>query len=150
MSTVQSGSGIKSQPPIQLEKAPHEIELDRKRALLARVKVLRESAIFNRGAILKGNPAKEYCWVNVKDDRRIYFEGLGWNLCKDPDVVTNWKQEDGTHKRADLILYEIDKELHEAMEAYNVLRGLEATEGAEEAFLTTLQRDRVPMYKPKF
>lgn len=147
--TVQSGSGISSPPPIPLEKPPHELELDRKKALLARVRLLRESAIFQRGSLQSRNPLKEYCWVNIRPDRRVTFEGLGWQLCKDPLVTTSWRQDDNTHVRGDLILYDIDKDLYEAMEAYNVLRGLEASEGVEHSFLSALQREHVPAYKPK-
>jgi hypothetical protein len=148
MNTVQSGSGLKSQPPVPLEKPPHEIELDRKKALLAKVKTLRESALFQKGALLEGNPSKEYCWVNSKDDRRVTYEAMGWAVCKDPLVKTRWKQEDGTHRRADLILYEIDRELAEAIQAYNQLKGMEAVEGAEEMFIASLANNNVPLYKP--
>lgn len=149
MDTVKSGSGIKSQPPVPLEKAPHELERERKMALLQKVKTLREGMLFNKGAVHEGDPQKEYCWVNIKDDRRVSYEAMGWVVCKDPKVRTNWRQDDGTHKRADLILYEIDKELFEAMQAYNNLRGIEAVEGSEEAFVATLDRNRVPVYKPQ-
>lgn len=149
MNTVTSGSGVKSAPPTPLEKQPHEIEMDRKRALLQKVKSLRQGTLMQMGALQQGNSNKEYCWVNVRDDRRVSFEATGWNLCKDPAVVTRWKQEDGTHRRADLILYEIDRDLYEATMAYNQLRGIESVEGSEEMFIASLDRDRVPVYKPQ-
>jgi hypothetical protein len=149
MDSVKSGSGILSKPPVPLAKPAHELELDRKKALLAKVKVLREGAMFNKGAVLEGNPAKQYCWVNCKDDRRVTYEAMGWEVVKDPAVKTRWRQEDGTHRRADLILYSIDKEMFEAMMAYNSLRGIEAVEGSEEMFLAALDRDKVPAYKPQ-
>ena len=148
MNTVQGGSGIVSKPPAPLPKPPHELEMDRKRALLSKVKAIRENRK-NKGAVLAGDPAKEYCWVNTKDDRRISYEAEGWVVVKDPAVRTNWKQEDGTHKRADLILYEIDKELYEAMVAYNQLRGIEAVEQNDDTFLAFLERNNVPGYKPR-
>jgi len=149
MDSVKSGSGIQSKPPVPLEKAPHLLEKERKLALLQKVKSLREGMLFNKGAVREGDPAKEYCWVNVRDDRRVSYEAMGWVLCKDPKVKTQWRQDDGTHKRADLILYEIDKELFEAMQAYNNLRGIEAVEGSEEMFVAALDRDRVPVYRPQ-
>jgi hypothetical protein len=127
--------------------------MDRKKRLLEKVKALREGAMFQKGAILPnsdgtiGNPLKEYCWVNSKDDRRVTYEAMGWQVCKDPKVKTRWQKEDGTHVRADLVLYEIDKELFEAMMAYNQLRGIEAVEGNPEAFMAALDRDKVPAYK---
>lgn len=148
MDSVQSGSGLHSQPPQPLAKPPHELEMDRKRALLARVRSTRQNAALNRGAVIERNPTKEYCWVNVKDDRRVSFEAQEWVVCKDPLVKTRWKQDDGTHRRADLILYEIDKELFEVMMAENSLRGIEAVEGSEDMFLAALDRDKVPAYKP--
>lgn len=149
MDAVKSGSGIQSKPPVPLEKPPHELEMERKRALLAKVRGLREGALFNKGAVLQGDPSKEYCWVNCKDDRRVSYEAMEWKVCKDPNVRTRWRQEDGTHRRADLILYEIDKELYEAYMAYNALRGIEAVEGSETMFVTALERDKVPVYKPQ-
>ena len=150
MDSVKSGSGLQSKPPVPLEKPPHELELDRKRVLLQKVRALREGNLFNKGAILEGDPQKEYCWVNTKDDRRVSFEAMGWTLvCGDPKVKTRWLQGDGTHKRADLILYCIDKEMFEAMMAYNSLRGIEAVEGSEDMFLSALDRDKVPAYKPQ-
>ena len=149
MDAVKSGSGIQSKPPVPLDKKPHEIERERKLDLLKKVRMLREGGLFNKGAIHAGDPSKEYCWVNIKDDRRVSYEAVGWVLCKDPNVKTNWRQEDGTHKRADLILYEIDKELFEAIQAYNNLRGIEAVEGSEEMFIAALDRDKVPAYKPQ-
>jgi len=148
VNTVSSGSGIKSQPPVPLAQPPHVIERDRKLALLAKVKSVREGMLQNKGAILEGNPQKEYCWVNIREDRRVSYEAMGWQLCIDPAVKTRWKQPDGTHKRADLILYDIDKELFEAIQAYNMLRGIESVEGSEEMFISALDRDKVPVYKP--
>jgi hypothetical protein len=146
--TVQGGSGLHSQPPVPLEKPPHVLELERKKALLARVKTLRESNFRQKGAILEGNPSKEYMWVNTKEDRRVSFEAEGWVLCKDPAVKTRWLQADGTHKRADLILYEIDKELFEGLMAYNQIKGIERVEGVDEMFLDAVGPLGVPTYKP--
>jgi len=147
MDTVKGGTGIKSQPPIFLDELPHITELKRKKALLEKVRTLREGALFNKGAV-EGDPNKQYCWVNTKEDRRVSYEAAGWVITKDPNVKTRWRQEDGTHKRADLILYEMDKELYEATVAYNSLRGIEAVEGSEDMFLAALDRDKVPVYRP--
>ena len=135
-------------------KPAHLIEQERKMELLRRVKGIREGLLLNRGAVLTGDPSKEYCWVNKDQDRRIYFEQMGWELCvvdpNKPSVTTNWKpQQDGTIARGDLILYQIDKDLYEATEAYNVIRGLELTENAGSDFEGMMERMKVPTYKPK-
>ncbi len=148
MDTVKSGSGIQSKPPVPLEEAPHITELRRKKELLQKVRTLREGARAQLGAV-QGNPNKVYCWVNTRDDRRVSYEALEWVVCKDPAVKTRWQQDDGTHKRADLILYEIDKELFDAYMAENQLRGIEAVEGSEDMFLAALDRDKVPAYRPQ-
>lgn len=133
---------------------PHEIERQRKIELLKKVKSIREGIMLNRGAVMKGDLSKDYMWVNVRDDRRIFFEQLGFELVKvdpkAPTVVTQWKpKEDGTIVRGDLILYQIDKEMLEAIQIYNESRGLELTENSGEDFETMLGRFGVPSYRPR-
>lgn len=156
--TVSTGPGLpsgSSKPPVPLEKPPHITELERKKTLLAKVKTLRDNATFMQGAIIEGNPGKEYCWVNTREDRRVSYEAMGWVLCKDPLVKTRWQQADGTHKRADLILYEIDKEMAEAIQAYNTIKGMNPVEDSENLFEAALDQVsnttgyRAPVYKPK-
>ena len=149
--TVQGGSGINSKPPVPLAKPPHEIELERKKALLKKVKTLRESAVINRGGLIVSDPTKQYCWVNIRDDRRVVYESMEWTPCnslKGSKVQTRWQQPDGTHKRADLVLYEIDIELYEAQSMYNQLRGIEGIEGSEKMFMAAMDRENVPVFKP--
>lgn len=155
--TVSTGAGLpsgSSKPPQPLTKPPHELELERKKALLAKVKHLRDSATFMQGALIESNPSKEYCWVNAREDRRISYEAMGWVVCVDPLVKTRWKQTDGTHKRADLILYEIDKEMAEAIQAYNVTKGMNPIEDSESLFEAALDQVanstgyRAPVYRP--
>lgn len=134
---------------------PHELEMQRKVELLRKVKGLREGTLLNRSGLLKGDPAKEYCWVNNSPDRRITYESMGWEAVKitdpkNPSVVTRvTPQPDGTIVRGDLILYHIDKDLFEAIQNYNVIRGLELTENKDEGFETQLERMGVRSYKPK-
>lgn len=150
-------SGINISSTVEVPKgapkptlSPREQAVARKLELLKKVKNLREGALFQRGRVLEGNPAKEYCWVNIRDDRQYFFQSLGWSkVVKESGVKTQWEQGDGTHVRGDLILYEIDKEMFEAMQAYNELRGVENIENAENGFVEHLQANKIPVYKPQ-
>lgn len=132
-----------------------EVELsprEKKARLLAKVKVYRESLILDRGAIKQRDPNKQYCWVNQREERRMFFEGMGWEQCTEltaPKVITQYKRPDGTHQRADLVLYQIDLDLYEAICADRELRSIEAIEGASMSFQTTAERLGAPTFKPR-
>lgn len=127
-------------------KQPHEIEMEKKLALLQKVRVNREASR-NMRKVTGGNPAKQYVWINIHEQRQQYFQGLGYVMCKDPSVQTSWKRADSTHQCGDLILYEIDKDLHEAYKLDSALRGVESMEGSQEEFLAFAERNRVPVQK---
>lgn len=138
-----------SQPSNQAGLEPHQIELDKKRQLLSKVRVVRQSML-DRAADLRGtNPAKHYVWVNVREERQSYYQAWGYTIVKDPAVLSPFKQEDGTHKRADVILYEIDKDFAEAVAADNQIRGLEAVGAASENFISGINSQGVPAYIPR-
>lgn len=130
-------------------KPPHIIEKERRQALLARARVVRDTLGKRNTEITGQRPDKVYMWVNVKEERQITFQAMGWTLCTDPDVTSAFKQADNTHRRADVVLYEIDRDFYEALEADNILRGIEGIEQAESSFVTTLLKDRVPVFKPQ-
>lgn len=114
-------------------------------AKLKHVRVLREKLLMNRGEVRGADPNKAYCWVNVHKARRTFFEGLGWIVCKDEKVQTNWKRkEDGTHVRGDLILYEISKEDKEVIDLEAELSAVEAIQGSKNQFLDFAATNRVP------
>lgn len=119
-----------------------------KKAMLAKVKHLRAHALFGRGAVKKGNPAMHYIWVNINENRQVDFKSMGYDLCKDPTVETAWKRPDGTHQRGDLILYEIPKDLHEAIKADEILRAYEAVDAPKQALHTTVVRSGAAIYEP--
>ncbi len=144
-------SDVKSKPSEVLD--PAEIELRRKRELLAKIKVIRERINNNRGMVT-GDPAKTYIWVNRDEHRRNYFEGLGYVMCREKDITkpvvkSAWMREDGTHVRGDLILYEIDKDVAEALHMEEAMRALEAIEGPPVEFANFAERHGVPVYEPK-
>jgi hypothetical protein len=131
-----------------LTKAPHQEELDRKRRLLAKIKTIRDAVLVNRGEV-RGEETKLYRWVNLKAERQLWFQTVGWTKvgAQDP-VETLYKQDDGTHVRGDLILYQIDKEFGEALHLFDVVRGVEMVEGAKESFEATAEREGVPTFRP--
>lgn len=129
-------------------KQPHELTMERKMAVLAKARVMREKMI-SRAQELQGlDPAKQYIWVNVREDRQITFQAMGYSVCMDPEVKSPYLQKDLTHRRADVILYEVDRELAEAHHHLNILRGVEQIEAAETGFADSLKRDRIPVFKP--
>lgn len=138
---------------------PHEIELQRKRALLAKVRTMREGWITNKGKIDSKDPKKEYVWVNMHEERRSWYEGMEYIVVKSKvettadgkikvlaGPVTQWVRADGTHRRGDLILYEIDRELKEALEIDGDLRAVEQMESAKEGFKAFAERENVPYH----
>jgi hypothetical protein len=104
--------------------------------------------MINKGEVKDGNPNKVYIWVNQKEDRRTFFEGLGYQLCTDPNVKTRWRKEDGTHRRGDLILYEIDRELHEIMQLDSQIRAVEQMASSKDSFLEFATGANVRVFQP--
>ena len=141
MSNVATENQLPSAPP------PVETPEQRKARLLAKVRILRQNQI--NGTAVQGDPKKQYMWVNTREERQTFFQSMGWALTKDKNVKTQWAQADGTHKRADLILYEIDRDLYEAFEADKELRSVEALESAEKSFETSAARNGAPTFRPR-
>lgn len=129
-------------------RTPEERQAAHRLELLARVKTLRENTNMRRGSITNPKQNKIYVWVNINDNRQIEFQGMGYSLCKDPDIKTRWRTASGTHQRGDLLLYEIDKDLHEAIQVDNELRALEGIEAPKDAFQQTVQRHGGVPYEP--
>lgn len=132
-----------SQPPPKVEMSKEE----RKRFLLSKVRVRRENLL--AGSRVEGRADKEYCWVNQREERQLFFQAMGWELVKDKEVKSSYMRPDGTHVRADLILYQIDKDMYEAIQADRELRSIEALEGVEEGFQTSANRQGAPTFRPR-
>ena len=113
--------------------------------LLKRVKILRERAATSQGEVRNGKLDKVYVWVHKSDQRLVYFEGFGYQICRDPSVQTNWRKEDGTHVWGDAILLEIDKDFHEALKLESQARSVEALEGTRESFIAFAQTNGIPV-----
>lgn len=131
------------------ERDPAEVELERKVALLQRARVVRENARAMRGSIQGMKPDLVYIWVNIREERQIYFQNLGYELCKDPEVVSKWKRDDGAHRRGDLILYQVPKDLHEALKLDSEIRAIEDMENSKDGFLAFAERLSIPTYHPE-
>lgn len=134
----------------QVEQAlPHEVELARKKALLAKVRINRERAVLNRGEV-HGRPDKVYVWVNIDPHRQALYISMGYEKVvddpKNPRVKTMWgPRQDGTHQRADVILYQIDKELHEVINLDNQIQAIEALEGSRSTFKDFAEGRGIPV-----
>lgn len=118
------------------------------------VSVYREGALFNRRKLKNPDKTKAYVWVNSKEERRMAYEAFDWKVCRDPNVGSNyWREDDKLHRCADLILYEMPRELYEMMKADEVVRGLELTDqkNAESAFSSAIRQAgvHVPTFQPK-
>lgn len=137
-------------PPALREQVKTQSAADieaRKVELLAKVRLMHDKNL--RGGELTGqNSAKTYMWVNQREDRQAFFKAWGWELCVDPSVQSSFRQKDLTHRRADVVLYEIDKDLYEAQEAFKQLRGLEGIEGHKNAAIASFNRQGVREYIP--
>lgn len=125
-------------------------EAEKVKILRERVKVLRDGAMFDQGRIKTPNPAKQYCWVNIREERQTFYQALGWEVVRDPDIGTLfWKKDENRHRRADLVLYQIDRELFYAFEAEKILRNLDLTgDAADEAFALEMKKHGARLYKP--
>lgn len=138
---------LQSKPGPPVDQA--RLAMEHKKGLLEKVKLLRERNM-NRGADLTNcNPAKVYMWVNIKEDRQHFFQAWGYTLVRGDTPTSPYKQPDGTHKRADVILYEIDREMYEAIQADNQLRGIEGIEGHKQAAIGAMNRMGVREYEPR-
>ena len=135
-----------ARPP---EKDAAEIELERKVKLLQHARVVRDNARAVRGTVDGMKPSMVYVWVNVREERQIMFQNLGYELCKEPDVKSKWKKDDGTHRRGDLILYQIPKDLHEALKLDSEVRAIEDMDNSKESFLAFAERLSIPTYQPE-
>jgi hypothetical protein len=126
-------------------------ESERIEELRRRVKVLRDGSLFNRGSIANPDRNKQYCWVNVREERQVFFQARGWDLCTDPNIQTKyWKPDEHRHRRADLVLYEMPFELWQAFEAQKHLDGLNLTgKEAQARFASDLERSGVRPYIPR-
>jgi hypothetical protein len=90
-------------------------------------------------------PDKHYSWINRDENRITHFQAQGYVICKDPDIKTNWKKEDGTHVRGDLILMETSAELHEVWKYEGELRAVEDLEASRDSFKAFAGKNQIPV-----
>lgn len=125
-----------------------KVSMEHKKALLQKVRLLRANNM-SKGEITDKDPSKEYIWVNIKEERQHFFQAWGYQVCTGASPNSPFKQADGRHLRADVILYQIDKDLYEAIQADNQLRGIEGIEGHKQAAIATMNRMGVREYEPR-
>lgn len=114
---------------------PGAASMERKRQLLAKVRMLRDGEKARASMTLKGDPEFSYIWVFNHPDEISKFLGRQAQVVEATDPVeTDFKQKDGRHYRGDTILMRMHRDLVEAWNADRDLRAVEASEGAKAAF----------------
>ncbi len=119
-------------------------ELEHRALLLKKVKLYKAVASSAR-KITGGKSDKDYVWVNTHELRRSSFEAMDYVVCTDPSVKSRWKRKDGTHICGDLILYEVNRDWREVLDAHAELSAIEAVEGSREELLAFAARNKIPM-----
>lgn len=124
---------------------PHETEQARKLALLSQVRSTRASMLAQLAQIEGMKPDKAYIWANIHETRVNRFRSMGYEICKDPDVKSQWRKDDYTHVRGDVILMQVPKELHEAWHYDSELRAIEDLDNSQVGFKEFAARNGVPV-----
>lgn len=124
---------------------PHEIEMQKKMRLLQQVRTTRSSMLSQLAEIEGRKADMHYGWVNNSDARITHFRAQGYEICKDPDVRTRWRRDDGTHVRGDVILMVCPKDLHEAWKYDGELRAIEDLENSRDSFKAFAERSKIPV-----
>lgn len=132
-------------PPLDDDQL-EQIEFKKKVDLLRKVRSTRER-LYTMGAVTNQDPSKVYVWVANDDETQVRFVSLGYEVCKDPNISTSWKKEDGSHRRGDLILYQIDKDIYDALRTDSAIRAIEVLESPEDQFLQFAEKSGVPAHK---
>lgn len=135
-------------------KLPHDIEMERKKALLAKVAQVKVNLLQDKGKVRPADPTKplnpniKYVWVNKNENRVVSFQGLDYKIVKDPNVLTDWKREDGSHIYGDLILMQVDREWYDGLKLHSQMKAIEGVEG-EAVFAAFAERNGIRAQIPK-
>jgi hypothetical protein len=122
-------------PPSQAD----DIQAAKERELFARVRNIRSKNSVAENLKVWGedssgkiqdcrSPGKIYEWINSDHRRVSYFESREYVVCNasnSPNIMTNWKRDDGTHVQGDAILMMVDRDLKEELDKDDALRSLE-------------------------
>ena len=139
--------------PVAPMETPEEIEQRKKQELLSKVRQMRQGVIQNHGQIKPRDPAgsvprdKHYAWINVHPLRVTHYKALGYEICKDERITTDFEKADGTHVFGDLILMYCNKDYYEALKLDAAIRAVEGVEG-EEIFKTFAEKSNVKTFVP--
>ena len=121
--------------------------------LLAEVHLIHENATRNLGALLNGDPSKEYVWVHNSSAPIAMRQGLGYEIVrqakqsKQPPIVSGvWRRDDGSYVRGDLILMSIEKERHRALKMYSELKAVQNLRNSRTPILTTARQAGIRAY----
>lgn len=142
---LASEKAASARPPLTSDEL-EQIEFKKKVDLLRQVRLTREK-LRTAGMVQGMDPGKVPIWVANDDTTQVQFQGLGYEICRDPNVQSPWKKEDGTHRRGDVILYQVDKDIYEALRTDSAIRAIEALESPEDQFLDFAENRGVPARK---
>lgn len=140
--------------PAPVVETPEEIEARKVREIRERVRQNTFRAMFNYGEVRGkgGGPKpsdKHYAWVNSHPLRITKFQALGYTICKDDRIETDYySPTTGTHQCGDTTLMYCDKDYYEALKLDSAYRAIEGVEG-ESIFHAFAGRVGIPVSNPK-
>lgn len=136
-------SELLMEPAVDAKQA----EKERKMALLARVRVMKENSRSGVTVPLKdADPAYVYLWAYNHPDRIAQLNNKDYEIVGKNDKVSSaFKKPDGTHVRGDVILLRCKKE---TAEAFGLLAELDAIEqlGSKSDFENFAAQRGIPLF----
>ena len=118
----------------------------RKRALLAKVKLLEDRSRKVENLLKDPDPAYAYVWVYNHQQRIDFYRQMEFRLVDKSDKVSSeYKRPDGTHVRGDTILMKCPRDLQEAWNASRELNAIEQMEGRKTQFGDWAAQSGVPI-----
>ena len=129
------------------------------KSLLQRVRAHRESLTTLRAVNGVDGNGRAYVWAMNHPQRLAYFEGMGYKIVKsalDKDgkplpgqPQTRWMQADGRHLSGDLILMDIDVDMHKLIRFEAQYRALERFDTGEKTFEQLANAEGFATVRPK-
>jgi hypothetical protein len=119
-----------------------DIELGRKRELLARAQLLQTARRRTNldSCILNPKPGMHYSWVRNDPTEIMGFKARGYEISRTPgkspkELQTPYRREDGGHRFADVILMQIDEQDWLAQKQVSDFMSRRAVQKKEQDFL---------------
>ena len=80
------------------------------------------------------------------------YERLGYEVVRaasGKNVESKWKRQDGTHKRGDTILMQIDREEAEVLETLAAMNAIDQVSSAKSQFSEFANNSGIPMFNKR-